>query len=461
MRPERSARISPRIPCSHWDFRRLMAALNANSPESACVLVADDDAVTRRLLLHHLEKAGHRVLIAQDGSEAQRLLSDEVEVALFDLQMPGASGMECLRRVKEKHPDARVIMISGAGEIRDAVAAMKEGAFDYVAKPFEAEELLARVNQALLSARQARELRGLRQAVGIPTPRVSVVAESQAAQELMTRIRKIAGLESTVLMTGECGTGKTTLARLIHQSSPRSDGPFILVSCAALSRDLIEAELFGHVKGAFTGADRDRPGRVEMAESGTLFLDEIGDLPHELQPKLLDFLQERTFYRVGCNKLRKVNIRLLAATNQDLIKMVDEKLFRADLFHRLTTFHVHVPTLAERREDISRFTEHCLERIRRQRGCPPFSLSRDAAQALLDYPWPGNIRELENVLERATAFCSGSEIHSRDLVFNPFQSGSVPPPSSVGTLGSLAESTMEEIWRRAIIDHLKAADGNR
>lgn len=410
------------------------------------------------MLDHHLKAAGYQTVLAVDGAEAIAKLNGEVILALFDLQMPKASGMECLRIAQERFPDLPVLVISQFGEVRDAVQAMKQGAFEYIAKPIDPDELLAHVHQALRSSQLATENRQLRQAVGGSMPAPPMLGDSPAAAMLLDQLQRICQLDSTVLITGESGTGKTTLARMIHQHGSRASGPFVAVSCAALPRDLIEAELFGHVRGAFTGAVADRPGRAEMASGGTLFLDEVGDMPLELQPKLLTFLQDRTLQRIGDTKVRKVNVRLIAATHQNLEEKCKQGSFRQDLFFRLNVLPLRLAPLRERTLDVVPLARSILARIAEQRNQADFALADNAVRSLEDYAWPGNIRELENVLERATAFARGTEITATDL-------GLEPRPASSGTsaasAASLAGMTLAEIERRAIIETLAACEGNK
>jgi DNA-binding NtrC family response regulator len=432
-------------------------------PESALALVADDDPVTRRLLVHHLQAAGYQLREAADGKAAQAALDDDVDVALFDLQMPGASGLECLRYAREHFPDVQVLVISGQGEIRDAVAAMKQGACEYISKPFDPDELLAHVAQAVRTARLSREHRTLKGTVGAPAVRPNWIARTPESRELYAAVERMAALDATVLITGESGTGKTTIARIIHQTGPRRDHPFVAVSCAALPRDLIEAELFGHERGAFTGAVTARAGQAELADGGTLFLDEIGDLPLELQPKLLTFLQDHTISRIGGAKARKVDVRVIAATNQNLEAMCEQRLFRQDLYYRLNVLPMHVPPLAARRPEIREMVTQILLRIARQRGqTSPAAIDADAMTALENYSWPGNIRELENMLERATAFCEANRIKLADLRF-PSGSASSPKPATAPAGGPppLAGMTLVELEKRAVADALAACHGNR
>ena len=386
--------------------------------ERAKIIVADDEPLARRVLCRHLQEAGYEPLAAENGRQAMDLMCDDILLALLDLKMPGADGLECLRYIRKEYPDTEAIMISGAGQIADAVAAMKEGAFDYLTKPFEPEKVMVRVNQAVRAARLARDNRDLRQAVDCPIPSPRFVAKTPVAQKLLSQVQRVARVDSTVVLLGESGTGKTTIARMIHQTGPRKDAPFVAVNCASLPRDLIEAELFGHARGAFTGAVKDRPGRAEIADGGTFFLDEIGDLPLELQPKLLTFLQDRTFQRIGSNKVQNVDVRMIVATHQDLLAMCRKKLFREDLFFRLSVLAVHIPPLRERMGDIPELSRRILDGIARRYGFPPWEIDGRVFAKLRGHNWPGNIRELENVLERASAFCEGPIIGEEDITFD-------------------------------------------
>ena len=321
------------------------------------VLIAEDDKVTRRILKHHLEAAGYRIIEAKDGEQAQQLMHEDISIALLDLLMPHASGLDCLKHIKANFPNTQVLMLSGRGEISDAVSAMKQGASEYLTKPFVTEEVLAHVHQAAQNAKLARDNSNLRQIVSGPYRKMPFVAHSKVAQKLLEQIQRTSELDGTLLITGPSGTGKTTIARMIHQNSHRANHDFISVSCAALPRDLIEDELFGHEKGAFTGAGAARPGRAEIANQGSLFLDEIGDLPRDLQPKLLTFLQDQSFQRIGGNKTYHVDVRMIAATHQNLEEMCQDGSFRQDLFYRLDSLRIEVPALKDRKEDIPDLSE--------------------------------------------------------------------------------------------------------
>ncbi|MCL4201665.1 MAG: sigma-54 dependent transcriptional regulator [Pirellulaceae bacterium] len=436
------------------------ARTGRSAAEKHRVLIADDDPVTRRVLSQYLAEAGYETVAAEDGREALQRMDNEISVGLLDLEMPHVSGLNCLRQLRKQHPHISVIMISGKGSLQDAVAAMKEGAFDYITKPFDRDELMARVHQGCRASQLGRDNEALREAVTPAAPSFEFVACSAIAQQLVRHIAKVAPLDSTVMLTGESGTGKTTVARMIHQSGPRADKPFVAVNCASLPRDLVEAELFGHTKGAFTGAVHDRPGRAEIADGGTLFLDEIGDLPLELQPKLLTFLQDRTFQRIGSNKIYTADVRMIAATHQDLAGMCREKRFREDLYFRLNVITIHVPALRDRLDDIPELARQILQRIGRRRGQPALACDAIAAAMLQRHAWHGNVRELENVLERASAFCEGPTIGAGDLAFPAATADPADRPLA-SRPPALAGFTLDELEKQAIRDTLQATSGNK
>ena len=423
-------------------------------------MVADDDPVTRASLSRHLQNAGFQTITAADGEQAMKNMRDEVDVILLDLHMPKASGWDCLEVIHKTFPDSRVIVVTSSGHVSDAVEAMKRGASEYVTKPFDPDDLLVQVRLAVQTAKNSKEHRGLKEVVGRSLPTSDFASKSTVMRRLLENASRVAQLDSTVLITGESGTGKTTIARMIHQQGACGDGPFVAVNCASLPRDLIEAELFGHAKGAFTGAIGDRPGRVEIADGGTLFLDEIGDLPLELQPKLLTFLQDRIIQRIGSNKEMKVNVRLIAATHQDLSQMCDEKRFRLDLFYRLNVLSLEVPTVRERMPDIPAIAETILHRIADRRGTETPTLEDDALALMRSYHWPGNIREMENVLESATVFCNESIIGVDDLGIGAASSATADNENA-RPAGSLAGKTLAEIEKLAILETLESCGGNK
>jgi len=341
-------------------------------------------------------------------------------------------------------------MVSAVGSVKDAVSAMSEGAFWFLQKPFEPEELLGLVRRSLEVGKLKDENQNLKQAISEVTLPANFIGKSAASEQILKHVKKIAHLDSSVLITGPSGTGKSTLARMLHQVGSRSTGPFVAISCAALPRDLLEAELFGYEKGSFTGAVSSRPGKVEVADGGTLFLDEIGDMPLELQPKLLTFLQDRAFHRLGSNKERKVNVRVIAATHQNLPEMCKERLFREDLFY--------IPSLADRPEDLRLLSLQILERIAGQHGVEKFEITPEALQKLRSHNWPGNVRELENILERAAAFSDDCLIEPDNILISALTSAQNETSSSGQ---SLAGMTLEEIEKRALLETLDFCEGNR
>lgn len=424
------------------------------------ILVADDDDGLRLLLQFSFEKAGFQVLLAKDGREALSIMSDRVEVAVLDLMMPQMGGIECLEQIKADFPDTQVILMTGSregGRTKRAVEAMKKGAFDYVNKPVDQEELIALIRQAARTSKLGREVHQLRSSFGSPAPENPFLGTSASAEKLSSQVEKVAELDSTVLITGESGVGKGLLARWIHASSPRHAAPFVTINCTALPRDLVETELFGHEKGAFTGAQGQRLGKVEIAEGGTIFLDEIGDMPLDLQPKLLSFLQDRVISRIGGRTEIPVDVRVVAATNQELKKMVAEGRFREDLYFRLNVLPLHIAPLRERREDIPLLASHFLRKIAIRRRVEPFVLSDDARDLMAAHSWPGNVRELENAMERASAFCEVPIISASDLP----EEVRAPAPAAGSSATQLAGLKMSEIEQRAIEQTLESCGNNR
>ena len=418
------------------------------------ILIADDDEFVRDHLKLLLSSDHHHVVTAVDGTEAIARLSEHFDVAVLDLNMPGASGLEVLSVARRKHPHSPVIMLSGEGEAADAEAALKQGAFDYITKPFDPDELLAKIREATRLSRLEDENASLRAAHGTAGEPVEMIAASDLSQKMLGSATRCAGVDSTVLITGPSGTGKSVLARWIHQQSPRAASPFVTVNCGAIPRELIESELFGHEKGSFTGASTARAGKFEAADGGTLFLDEIGELPIELQPKLLSVLQERRVSRVGASKEAHVDVRIIAATNRDLASAVQERSFREDLFYRLNVLTLELPALRLRREDIVPIAQSMLQRLARRLGGATPTLADDAIAALESHDWPGNVRELENCLERAAVFADGPEIVADDLSIST-------TPGTTLTDDELVGLTLSELERKAIIATLEAYGGNR
>jgi DNA-binding NtrC family response regulator len=401
------------------------------------VLVVDDEVNLRKVLSALLRRDGYDVLTASDGEEALGLLArNSVDLVLTDLRMPHVGGMALLRRVLERHAGTPVVILTAHGSVNDAVEAMKLGAFDFLSKPIDQKELRVVVEKAVTTAQLSRrepevalgrepEVAGERDATagtGDLTERSDASAEahgligrSPRLLQVVRMIEKVAGAPSTVLVTGESGTGKELVAAAIHRSSPRRDRPFIRINCAAIPRDLIESELFGYERGAFTGAVTSKPGRFELADGGTLFLDEIGEIPLEMQVKLLRALQESEFERVGGVSTTRVDVRLVAATNRDLRALITEGKFREDLFHRLNVVPIELPPLRERIEDIPLLLEHYRKKHNKKLGKAVVRIEAAAIECLLRYAWPGNIRELENVMERAILFSENGVVTSDEL----------------------------------------------
>ncbi len=368
------------------------------------VLVVDDEFRLRRIVEMALTDRGFRVSTAPSAEVAEEVLAkDTVDIVVTDLQLPGRSGLELLSHVRRTQPDVPVILITAFGTVESAVEALKAGAYDYVLKPFSMEELEALVVEALDARPGAREIQ--------PTAAAEegVVARSPAMQRIVDMVAQVANAPTTVLVTGETGVGKEVVARMLHRKSGRRDQPFMAVNCAAIPGELLEAELFGVSKGAYTGAVKDRPGKLEIANGGTLFLDEIGDMPLALQPKLLRTLQEGTVERLGSNTIRHVDVRVVAATHEDLATLVREGRFRQDLFYRINVFPIDIPPLRERPEDVEALAVAALDRFAERMGTHA-ELGPEALGRLKAYSWPGNVRELMNVVERAVILSGGSGV---------------------------------------------------
>ena len=380
------------------------------------LLLVDDDDTIQRLLAMAAKDQGWRPFSAFTGQGALEALSEGIRAVVLDHGLPDMDGLETLLRIRERIPDVPVIMLTGLNDAETAVRALRAGAADYLTKPFELKRLFDLLQGFRREKKEESATKPVTATGSLGKGTASLKSSSARVRELLRQLEKAAALDSTILLTGESGTGKTYFAREIHRLSPRAGEDFITVSCPALPRELLESELFGHERGAFTGATASRAGRFEQASKGTLFLDEIGDLPAELQPKLLNVLQDREFFRVGGNKLLKTATRVIAATNVDLRARVEAGNFREDLYYRLNIIELHVPSLRERKEDIPELSAEILAKIAQRRGVGTWSLSPAAIAAMLDFDWPGNVRQLENVLERATAFTDESELQDVDLI---------------------------------------------
>ncbi len=382
----------------------------------ANILVVDDDRNIRRMIAATFDSAGYQVTEADSAEQALKLFPEATaDLVLSDVRMAGMNGFGLLTELKRLNPGLPVIMMTAFASIADAVEAMRHGAYDYIPKPFTTEQIRRVVARALELQSLRAENRSLRtrlERLSQPLPLLTLGPQSRKLAELAAQV---SSSDATVLLTGESGTGKSMLAAYIHRLSPRKDGPFVEVACTTLSEHLLESELFGHVRGSFTGAFKDKPGRLEAAEGGTVFLDEIGDLPLALQVKLLRFLQEKTFERVGGADTIEINARIVAATNQNLEQFVREKRFREDLYYRLNVIEIRVPPLRDRPGEIVPLAEYFIERAAEMHHRPALKLSDEARGALSGYSWPGNIRELKNLIERAVVLSRGDTITLTDL----------------------------------------------
>ena len=380
------------------------------------VLVIDDEAGVRRTVSLILEAEGYEVSAASDGKEGlAKALDDGADLILCDVRMPHVDGLEFLERYREDGGRGLVIMMTAYGSMEVAIDAMKRGAYDYLPKPFEAEQVVLTIKKAEEREKLWREVARLRHQVAAEKRHPDIVGDSPAMLAAIELADKVAPHPSTVLVTGESGTGKELIARLIHTSSPRSRAPFVPVNCGAIPENLLESELFGHKKGSFTGADSDRVGLFEEAHGGTLFLDEIGELPQQLQVKLLRALQEGEIRRVGESTSRDVDVRVVAATARDLESEVKEGAFRSDLFYRINVLNIHLPPLRHRSEDVPALVRHFVSSYNDRLGLQITGFGAKAMKAMLAYPWPGNVRELQNVVERAMVLAEGSEIELEQL----------------------------------------------
>jgi two-component system, NtrC family, response regulator AtoC len=408
----------------------------------AKVLVIDDEANLRKVLAALLRRDGYEVTVAQDGAEGLvELEKNGADVVVTDLVMPKLGGMDVLKAVNATAPEVPVIIITAHGTVDSAVEAIKLGAFDYVTKPFDQSELSAAIAKAVRSHESAQA-----NARSDAKGRAALVGDSPTMQEVLRIIDRVADTPSTVLITGESGTGKELVATALHEGSSRRNKPLIRINCAAIPKDLMESELFGYERGAFTGAVTSKPGRFELADGGTLFLDEIGEVPVEMQVKLLRALQESEFERVGGIKTTRVDVRLVAATNRDLAEDIEAGRFRKDLFYRLAVVPIVLPPLRDRTEDIPTLVRHFLQKYNRRLNKQVDGVDADALAVLQAYAWPGNIRELENLVERVLLFADGPLIHLKDL---PDALRGAPSGASFTTLSSAAsaETGLKDIVR--------------
>lgn len=421
------------------------------------VLVVDDEENMLALFQKVLGKEGYEVVTASSGEEGlKRLETEWFDLVVSDLKMPGLDGFELLRKVKMVSPSLPCIMLTAYGTVDSAVAAMKEGAYDYLAKPVNNEEIKLVVKKALDLHRLTREVERLRDQIEIEKDFKNMIGRSKPMRVLFRLIKLVAGSNTTILIQGESGTGKELVARSIHYHSPRRDRPFVAVDCGALPETLLESELFGHIRGSFTGAIGNRKGLFEEADGGTILLDEVGDTTVTFQSKLLRVLQEGEIRPVGSSKSVKVDVRVIAATNKDLKKGVENKAFREDLYYRLAVVPIVIPPLRQRREDIPLLIDHFIRKYCGQNRLEVKRISAKALRLLIDSPWPGNIRELENVIERAVLISPGPEIGPEALFLEQAVGEELPPP-----LLDATRAAAETVEKERIVEATQKTKGNR
>ncbi len=423
----------------------------------ARLLIVEDELIARENLEHVLHKEGYDIVAVESGAEAfQELDRAEYDLVLTDLRLPGLDGMQVLQRVKEVSPNTEVIMITGYATVASAVEAMQKGAYHYLAKPFQIEEMRVLVRQALEKRRLRQEVAELKRQVQLQSSVPLIIGQTPKMVALKETIRQIAPLECTVLILGETGTGKELVAKSIHSLSPRAEHRFVAINCGAFTEELLANELFGHEKEAFTGARGVKRGFLEVAAGGTLFLDEIGEMPATMQVKLLRVLQEKSFFRVGGTLEVPVDIRILAATNKDLRREVEQGNFRQDLYYRLNVVTLEVPPLGERRDDIPLLCQHFLTKFAQTQGKDVARLSAEALDILMSYEFPGNVRELENILERAAVLSQGKVIEAAHLPMDLQQ-----PRVQVWRRTRRKFPTLEEQEKDYIFWVLMQVEGNR
>jgi len=384
--------------------------------EMASILVIDTESFIREVLRNLFESEKHDVALASSGREAKKLLGKNAfDLIFLDIMLKDMDGLELLRNMPPLNAETPVVVITGFATVKSAVKAMKLGAFDYISKPFSLEEVLLVAEKALEYSQVKRENLLLKRHLRRHYSLRQIIGSSEAMRRVFALIEKVKRTDSTVLITGESGTGKELVAKTIHYQSPRANGPFVAINCAAIPRELLEAELFGYEKGAFTGAVVSKPGKLEMADTGTLFLDEVAELDPALQGKLLRVIQEREFERIGSNKTIRVDVRIIAASNRDLQEQMRQGRFREDLYWRLNVIPIHLPPLRERKEDIPALLGYFVQELSQQKRGRPIKFSHDALKALMAYHWPGNVRELENLVERLMVLHEGDVVSAQDL----------------------------------------------
>jgi DNA-binding NtrC family response regulator len=427
------------------------------------ILVVEDKESMAQMLKDTLESEGYEVISAKTGTEGLKYLRESgIDLVLTDLKLPEKDGIEILRTSKEENQLTPVIVMTAFGSVETAVQAMKEGAFDFITKPFDIDHLLMLIKRALETQRVFTENILLREEFASKLGLPKIVGKSAGITEVAQLVQKVALTKTTVLLLGESGTGKELFARAIHNLSHRRDYPFVPINCAAIPKNLLESELFGHEKGSFTGADAKKLGKFELADRGTIFLDEVGDMDHELQSKLLRAIQESEIERIGGVKTVKVDVRIVAASNRDLEKAVEDRDFREDLYYRLNVFPIQIPPLRERREDIPLLVEYFISRYCLELKTTQKDISKDALNILMNYRWKGNVRELENTLERAIILCDGDMITPEHIVLNQR-----PVPDSAeqwqleGPLEDVAKRALRIVETRRIGEALRKTKGNK
>jgi DNA-binding NtrC family response regulator len=433
------------------------------------VLLVEDKDSLRAMLRHALEGQGHAVVEARNEPEAlQQLRQARPAVVLTDLKLPAGDGFGVLRAAKELDPELQVVVMTAYGSIQDAVTAMREGAMDFLAKPVDPDHLLLLVERAIAQRRLLTEYFLLKEELAERRGAPRIIGEDPKLRQVLQQLHRAAATDVTVLLEGESGTGKELFARALHALSPRAEGPFVAINCAAIPETLLETELFGHEKGAFTGAAARKLGRFEVAHRGTLFLDEIGDLPLALQAKILRALEEKRFERVGGTQSLHVDVRVVAATNRNLKQRVAERQFREDLFFRLSVFPIQIPPLRERGDDVVTLARHFVDRFCRDLTKKPLVLSPAAIDELRAYGWPGNVRELQNCIERAVILCEGDTIHPRHLNLSFRHAPPAPQAASPwdqidlsGTMADVLRRVTAEVERRKIELALRDAGGDK
>ena len=423
------------------------------------ILIVDDEKVQLEILEGFLVKQGYEATAAEDGQRAlEKFKNGSFDAVLTDYRMPGMDGIQLLREVRRLQPEAVVVIMTAYGTVGTAVAAMKEGAYDYLTKPIDLDELLLLIQRVEREVGLDQENRELKEQLREKFKVDFIVSASRQMEEALNLVGRVSRSSATILILGESGTGKELIARAIHYSSPRADKPFVKVNCAALPENLLESELFGHEKGAFTGAVARRIGRFELADQGSIFLDEIGDLSPSLQMKLLRVLQEKEFERVGSNQTIRSDVRVIAATNRNLEEAIQKGTFREDLYYRLNVVTISLPPLRARKEDIPLLVEHFLKKYNRENKKNVASLSKEARDLLVRYDYPGNVRELENIVERAVVLCRGDTLTTQDLPLN-LREGKAEAALERDRGTQSLPGTLEEIERQLILKALERSGG--